>query len=295
LNRVPLHGEGGKILKSVVYLQGSLEYFGVDHLPYAIPAVLVLIFLSLPPPLLLISYPLLWKIKAKLRRNADSDDDTTVWLIRKLLPLIDSFQGVFKDNRRMFAGLIFLWRFILAAISTFASSLSEFFFLTEIALITILAIHTLARPYKRQLYNVIDGVMLFNMAVIILLKWYISVPTNDISDPVIHFATAIQLLLMYAPLVGLVGAASLMILKKFNIISGSQSCSTTEEDAPNVSEGKVHITRKMTLTKQKTADEDLFSRAAEINSVNLSSSVTHSEAAVEFETIKTTSTALSSY
>ena len=81
--------------KSVVTLQGNVNYFGPDHLPYVIPALLVLIFPSLPPPLLLISSTLLWKIKAKLRRNTGNKNDTNIWPIRKLLPLIDSFQGVF--------------------------------------------------------------------------------------------------------------------------------------------------------------------------------------------------------
>ena len=116
INKVPVYRENGEIDQNVAYLQGNLEYFGINHLPYAIPAVLVLIFLSLPPPLVLVAYPFLWNIKAKLKK---SDSDTTPWLIRKLLPIIDSFQGVFRDNYRMFAGLFFLWRFIITAISTF--------------------------------------------------------------------------------------------------------------------------------------------------------------------------------
>ena len=125
-----LYGEGGKTVGSVVRQQGSVERFGKDHLPYAIPALLVLIFLSLPPPLLLISYPLLWNIKTRLRRNEQNRDETTPWLIRKLLPLIDSFQGVFRDNRRMFAGLLFLWRVILATTFACSPNLTMFFLIT---------------------------------------------------------------------------------------------------------------------------------------------------------------------
>ena len=114
---LPLYGKGGKPVDYVVRLQGNVEYMGTDHLPYAIPAVLIILFLSIPPPLLLISYPLLWKIKAKLR---PTEDDTTIWPIRKHLPLIDSFQGVFRDNCRMFAGLLLLWRLVIAAIFAFS-------------------------------------------------------------------------------------------------------------------------------------------------------------------------------
>ena len=134
LSLLPLYGDGGTLLRYVVRLQGNVEYFGKDHLLYAIPAVLVIVFLSIPPPLLLMSYPLLWKIKAKFRHNVSIDNDTTIWLIRKLLPLIDSFQGVFKDNRRMFSGLYLVWRLIIAAIFAFSTNFNIFFLLTSVAL-----------------------------------------------------------------------------------------------------------------------------------------------------------------
>ena len=52
LSCLTISGEGKVTVRSVVRLQGSVDYFGVDHLPYAIPAVLVLLFLSLPPYLI---------------------------------------------------------------------------------------------------------------------------------------------------------------------------------------------------------------------------------------------------
>ena len=44
-----LYGPGGKQYDTVVNLDGTLEYFGHGHLPYAIPAILVLIFIVLLP------------------------------------------------------------------------------------------------------------------------------------------------------------------------------------------------------------------------------------------------------
>ena len=199
LSHLPLYGEGGINVGSVVRLQGSVESFGPDHLPYAIPALLVLIFFSLPPPLLLISYPLLWNIKAKLRQNKDNQEDKTPWLIRKLLPLIDSFQGVFRDNRRMFAGLLFLWRVMLATTFASAPNLTSFFFITEAILLVIFTIHVLARPYKRRIYNYIDTVMVANLAIINLLSWYICIITSE-GGGLVVVAVAIKLVLMYTPL-----------------------------------------------------------------------------------------------
>ena len=290
LNRSPLYSEGGVNYKSVVTLQGNVNYYGPDHLPYAIPALLVLIFLSLPPPLLLISYPLLWKIKAKLRRNVESENDTTIWPIRKLLPLIDSFQGVFRDNCCMFAGLLFLWRVVLSAIFSLSTDLTQYFFLTEIALLSILTIHALARPYKRRLHNIVDGIMLANMAVINLLKWYVSVPsTSDISNQVFEFLSALQLLLLYIPLVGWGGLVTLWCLKKFHVIPEELKCFSAQEEEQNVSSHGIR--KQLTFRRQETrADEDLFSRAEELNTLPSSSHVTYSEAGIE--TNRTTLTTL---
>ena len=92
LSRLPIYEKGGKVHHYAVRVQGDVAYMKSDHIPYAIPAIFVLIGLSIPPPLLLISYPLLWKIKAKFRRYRKTENDITIWPIRKLLPLIDSFQ-----------------------------------------------------------------------------------------------------------------------------------------------------------------------------------------------------------
>ena len=275
LSSAALFQEGGTRKKFVVYLHESVDYFGVDHLPYAIPAILVLVFLSLPPPLLLISYPLLWKIKAKLRRNVETENDTTVWPICKLLPLIDSFQGVFKDNCRMFAGLLFLWRVILLAIALFTDDVMEFFFATEIVLLAILIIHTLVRPYKESYSNIIDGLMLANMAVIVLLKWFISLSsTVDISPSAIDLLIFIQLFLMYIPLIALMLVCVYWLLRKMNVIP---KCLKSEEEESNTTVNDT-VNNK---GRESDVDDILFSRAAELNT--LSSAVTCTEVGVELE------------
>lgn len=259
LSRLKVYGEGGVTIGTVVHLQGNVDYFSVNHLPYAIPAVLVFLFLTIPPPLLLISYPLLWKIKAKCRHNVDTDNDTTVWPIHKLLPLIDSFQGVFRDSYRLFAGLFFLWRLILSAIYALSSSLPEFFFLTEIALLFFFTIHALIRPYKRQLYNVIDIMMLANMATINLITWYISMEFNSINS--LRAVIAIKIMLMYIPVVAVLLVMMYWLLRRCNVVPESFHLPRADEDVPTIS----HI---MPLQKRKEScvDEDLFIRAAELNS-----------------------------
>ena len=251
LSRLKLYGEGGKVVISVVRLQGNVEYFGVDHLPYAIPAVLVLVFLSLPPPLLLISYPLLWKIKARLR---PADNERTVWLIRKLLPIIDSFQGVFRDNRRMFAGLLFLWRIVLVAIFALTTNLIDFFTYTQVILLFLFVFHVVAQPYKRRLYNMIDSLLFANMAIINAITWSTFYNTSNV-------AIGFQVILMYLPLICFAGVGIILLLQKYGLLS--KRIKFIENDT-SVPEPKNYNQRRE-KKEENDGDDDLFSRAAEQN------------------------------
>ena len=52
LTGVQLHGQGHTPVKRVVLLSGNIEFFSVDHLPYALPAMFVLTLTTLPPNLM---------------------------------------------------------------------------------------------------------------------------------------------------------------------------------------------------------------------------------------------------
>ena len=288
LSRLTFHEESEEVHRSVVYLQGNMDYFGVSHLPYAIPAVIVLLLFSIPPPLLLILYPLLWKIKAKLRKTSETENDATIWPIRKLLPLIDSFQGAFRDKCRMFAGLLFLWRVIFTAIFAFSSKLTEFFVSTEIALLIFFTIHAVARPYKRRLHNLIDVMLLANLSIVNALSWYVSVASFDSSaGQAIEVAIAFKLLLMYLPIVCLVVLMILWLLQKGGILPEWMNCLSYEEDMTNTADANYNKGLwRMTpqQRKESRADEDLFVRAAELNTPPLF--LSSSEAGFELQQVE---------
>ena len=289
LSRLTLHGEGGKILGSFVSTQGNVEYFRAGHLPYAIPAVFVLVIFSLPPPLLLFSYPLLWRIKARCRCNKPlgTDDDVTVWPIRKLLPLIDSFQGDFRDNRRMFAGLLFLWRVIITAIFAFSTDLPSYFLQTELALLSFFTIHAVVRPYKRQLYNMVDVVMLANIAIINALSWYISVSGNSQAR---EAAVAVKLIFMYLPIFCVGVTITFMLLQKLGIWQEQVWFHSNEEEERRSVDTAIPRTTQRRITMKERhdmcADEDLFSRAAEPNTPSLV--LSGREAGFELQATETT-------
>ena len=94
----------------------------------------------------------------------------------------------------------------MLAIAAFASYLAEFFLLTTIAVFGIFAVYAALKLYKQRMYNIADGIILSNLVLITVLKWYTSVPLTVItSQTTIDFIIFLQLLLMYIPLVGLGG------------------------------------------------------------------------------------------
>ena len=151
---------------------------------------------------------------------------------------------------------------MLAATFASAPNLTSFFFITEAILLAIFTIHVLARPYKRQLYNYIDTVMVANLAVINLLSWYISIITSE-GGGLVVVAVAIKLVLMYAPLIVVVIFSIIYILRRCGVTSDDLRCRTIQEDDDVDPNDHSSRTSSKRCTVSPTADEDLFSRAAE--------------------------------
>ena len=183
-----------------------------------------------------------------------SDNDITVWPVCKLLPLIDSFQGVF-------AGLLFLWRAIITAIFAFSSTLTEFHVLTEVALVTFFAIHAVARPYKRRLYNIINAVMFANLAIINDISWY-EATEHEMGE---HLSGS-RILLMYLPLACLATLLVLWMLQKCGILPKNVRLTTAHEES--ASDGNMKVAANDISSEQNgdmCADDRLFDRAEELN------------------------------
>jgi hypothetical protein len=196
--------------KVAVTYYGGLHYFGKDHIPYALPALLCLCTVVLLPPILLILYPLVLQC---LGRCGLSEHRVVVVLLRlsqvhRLVPILDSFQSSFKDNMRYFAGLYFLYRIGLLAVYSFWRSSTVFYALSEFLLISFLGIHAIAQPYANHQHNIMDGLLFLNLAVINGLSAYSMLAKvenkqlhgslHNIKSPL--YTGYCQILLIYLPL-----------------------------------------------------------------------------------------------
>ena len=125
--------------------------------------------------------------------------------ITSLKPLLDSFQGSFKDNMRFFAGLYFHYRWIALIINIIPSDFDKIYTVLEIFIVIILMMHALCQPYTARIHNIIDTFLFSNLALInaITFLHYYTFRTRagkQVAMDYITTSAAIQLVLIYLPL-----------------------------------------------------------------------------------------------
>ena len=204
--------------KTVVFYQGNIDYFSPRHLAYAFPALLCIMTLVAIPPIVLLVYPLCNKIIAFL--NLDNWKAVS-WMSRKipmvrLKPMIDTFQGCFKDEYRYFAGLYFVYRIAFIA-CTLGTRLTQVYTIYGLLLITVLVIHAVTWPYEKRWHNTLDGLIIFNLAVIngLSLFSYSYAQYGRKYQRYIDIATSVELVFIYGPLIYIGVYVITIITRKF--------------------------------------------------------------------------------
>ena len=131
--------------KVYIYVSPDVEYLHGRHLAYVIVAVLFTIIIVIGLPLLLVIEPFL---NSKIN-------------FIKIKPLLDQFQGCYKDKYRCFAGYYMICRLVIITI-ILADSSNDFIVRYSLitACIIMSLIHQILRPYSNNFLNVFDGVVL---------------------------------------------------------------------------------------------------------------------------------------
>ena len=136
------------------YLSPDIEYFHGRHLAYAIVALILMITIVIGFPLLLLLEPFL---NSKIN-------------FIKIKPLLDQFQGCYKDKYRYFAGYYMICRLVIILLVIVKISDD---FTTQCLLISscalVLLIHVLVRPYASTIHNIFDGIILQLIVIISVL------------------------------------------------------------------------------------------------------------------------------
>ena len=177
---LPFH----EIDKMYTYLSPDIEYFHDRHLAYGIVALLCTIIIAVGLPLLLTLEPF-------LNRKIN---------FAKIKPLLDQFQGCYKDKFRCFAGYYMICRLVIITI-VIANSSNEFVasYLLIVACGVIALIHVTARPYNNEIINKFDGMILLLVIFITALPLL-----DDFNSPL---PTSVVFVLVLLPLLTLTAIA----------------------------------------------------------------------------------------
>ena len=164
LTPTEVHNINGSLLGIFLYYDASIAYFGKEHLPYGILALLLLLIFVLLPIVLLLLYPMKCFQRCLGRCGVR-------W--HALHIFIDAFQGCYKDGTngtrdcRYFAALYIITRFTLFVVYAFTVNVL-FYAVGQFVLIVFAMMIAIIQPYKAQfaVYNRVDTVF-----ILILSLW----------------------------------------------------------------------------------------------------------------------------
>lgn len=233
LNPIYLEGVGSSWTSKLVQYSGNIEYLSLAHLPYALPALIIISTIIVLPPLFLVWYP----SGRKLLSSVNLSEWKGVLLIEKILmvdrmkPLLDSFQNSFKDKCRFFAGLYFLYRISALTTFTLARTLPQFYISVEIELVVIITVHAAVQPYQKTWHNIVDALMFSDLAIINALSIYIYIKATDLDHTAresISTAIVVRMLLIFLPLIYIISYLTVLVLKRLRLKMKERKSSNRE-------------------------------------------------------------------
>jgi hypothetical protein len=152
-----VYNASGTVVGVYAYYNGSLEYFGRDHLPYALLAVFMFTMFNLVPFLLLCLYPC---------RCFQSCLNCCRLNSQVLRTFMDAFQGCYKFEPydcRYFSGFYLFLR--VAILVIFLATESTYVIIVSgMAIMPAIAFFLIVKPYRVSIYNTIDAIILLSFA-----------------------------------------------------------------------------------------------------------------------------------
>ena len=203
-----LYNEHGHTIEQLyLYNQGDTPFLGKEHLPFAMLAFSSLLIFTLLPMLLLFLYPC-----SCFQRCLNHSGYSCL----SLHTFMDIFQGQYKNGTegtpdfRYFSGLYLLLRAILY-VSIVATNLTASYAYT-VAILVIAAVGVaLTRPYKKNVYNIIDTCLFVTVALlyVTLVQFTFSHQLVIESGYMPLITVLLLILLIYIPAVCITSMASL--------------------------------------------------------------------------------------
>ena len=169
------------------FLSPEIKYFTGRHLIYAIIALFC--------ELLVIGLPLMLLFEPLIRKKIT---------LTRIKPLLDQFQGCFKDKHHWFAAYYLICRQVIILIVYVGNSnYYNMLFYLQTACIIIAMVHIWFQPYKSDLLNALDGIILMILVLVVNLNTFtfLSSVTIEIGLILVLFPILLYLLIVIRQLV----------------------------------------------------------------------------------------------
>lgn len=169
------NADGQTLSQAYLYIDGEITFFGSEHLPYSILAIVMLLLFNLVPVVLLLLYPCPCCLSCLTNSRIPTE---------LLYPLINTFQGCYHHNNRCFAGFYLVIRFVflvtLALTNTNTSAPIFGFYFIALSIILILS-----NPYKENIHNKINtAVFLFGATTSFIFGLYVHIRPTEPQLPI---------------------------------------------------------------------------------------------------------------
>lgn len=166
-----------------VKIQPDVPYFHpTKHLPYALPALAIELFIVIPFTLFMLSAPWLMRWRRMI----------------KYKPIFDEYQACYRDRYRWFAGYYLVARHLMALTTFVPITVATSTLLQQLLSFTILLIHAYIKPYQERWLNLIDTIFLADLLIFSILSG--NTPNTVFNDPNLNaFGLSIQYTLILIP------------------------------------------------------------------------------------------------
>ncbi len=269
----PVDEWGNKFGQSRLYYAGQYKTNDPLYLEkYLAPVCCFLTVFVIIPPLLLLDWPmrifeLLISKVGCMWRHYPSD---------KIHIFLDIFQGCYKNNMRCFAGVYFLFRFVISIVNITAQTWISQFIVQQIACAVMITLLAICRPYNDQnkIFNMVDILIFTNLGLINCLTLYLYFQTQSIpqqfhshQNTLPAFVFYIQYTLIFLPMLYMIiyivwyltNPFRKRFSKKLRSLIRKKRCSQIQSDGPS----EVERLLEMQSSSTKLAEESVLLRRAE--------------------------------
>ena len=165
--------------KTVVYMQGTIPYFGnAVYNVYAIGSLLLIITLIVLPTVILMLYPFIANVViiCGWQESRGIQIINKCLLVHRLKPILDSFQGDYQHHLRFFSGLhFFLYRSLFFCIVVAGSTpdIDILFIFIIVFFFLIAMVHMLTMPFKKYVDNAAYSLIYMLMLALWMMEYFL--------------------------------------------------------------------------------------------------------------------------